>query len=283
MAAISFNPVGVPRDVPLTVLPAGNYAGMVVNTDVRETKQKTGKYIWLEIAILTQGFQGRKVWGRINYENNSPEAQRIGQGQLGALLDAVGLGNQPFTDTNVLHNKQIGIRVKIDNTGPNGPQNEVNGYMPVADVGGASAMPTMAGAPGRPAAAPTAPPPWQQQAQQQPVWPQNQQPQQPPAQQGFAVQSAGYPGPGYEPGPATQAQAQPPAQALAPAPVQQFVTPAVQQQVQQPVQQPVQQQPTPEQMQAAWLAQQQTLQAQAQQTQQQAPAANVPPWAVRQA
>lgn len=162
MASISFNATSVAPQQPQSILPAGMYHCMAVESDVTPTKSGTGMVARFTLQVIDGQFAGRKLFARINIQNQNPEAERIGQSQLSALCHAVGVLN--VTDTAQLHNKPFRARVKIrkDGSGQYGDSNEVNGF---EATGGPA--PVAAGFVAQaPAAAPAAAaqPPWKRAA-----------------------------------------------------------------------------------------------------------------------
>jgi len=93
-------------------LPVGEYIAAMVESEVKETKEKTGKLIaatWEVTQPSAHGdFTGRKFWQNINFENASAQAQLIGQQQLKAICNAVGY-TEHVTDTEVLHNVECRV------------------------------------------------------------------------------------------------------------------------------------------------------------------------------
>lgn len=97
----------------------------VIESDVMETKNG-GVGLKLTFEVIEGPHERRKVWGFINVQNPSPEAQRIGQSELRELCEAVGLG--PITDSEVLHFKPLMLKCgpdKQDNS-----KTAVKGYKP---------------------------------------------------------------------------------------------------------------------------------------------------------
>lgn len=109
-------------------LPAGDYQVMVSAAEVKENSKKTGKYLKLELEVLTEGFTGRKVFSNINLTNPNKTAEEIGLRDLEALRVATGL--KAIGDSADLVDKVIVVRLAVKNSEQYGPQNEVKGYKP---------------------------------------------------------------------------------------------------------------------------------------------------------
>jgi hypothetical protein len=158
MAQLIFDATTVAPQATYTPIPAGVYTTAIVDSDVKPT-QRGGTQAVFTLQVVDGPFAGRKVFARINVRNQSPEAERIGQSQLSALLHACGV--LQMQDTSQLHGKVVRARITVrkDETGQYGDSNDVKAF---EAVGGAS---TAAQVAGMPAAAPAAPaggatPPW---------------------------------------------------------------------------------------------------------------------------
>ena len=122
-------------------LPAGTYTAQVTESELVPLNSGNGTALKLTITILQQGYNGRKVFARLNVRHNNPEAERISNQQLRELCEAIGVVN--MQDTVELHNKPMQVRLKIreDKTGQYEPQNEVSGFKPVG-AGAPTAAPS---------------------------------------------------------------------------------------------------------------------------------------------
>jgi hypothetical protein len=110
MAALDFNPKSAPpRENNFTVLPVGWYTADIVEADVSPTK--SGRCVKIAMEVITQGYRGRKVWHRINFENASAQAQEIGQQQLAELCEVAGI--ERLTNTDQLLRKRVDLKLKI--------------------------------------------------------------------------------------------------------------------------------------------------------------------------
>jgi len=144
-------------------IPAGWYTVIVDESELRTNKAGTGQYVWMAFRVIDGEYNGRKVFHRFNTLNSNPTAQEIGHRELSRLTAAVGLGG--FQDTQELHGKPLGIKVKIrkDLTGNFADDNEITAFRPVGEAAPAApsaapAAPAWAAAPQQPWAAPPAPP-----------------------------------------------------------------------------------------------------------------------------
>ena len=133
MAQISFNPSAAPEQRSgFSPLPAGNYVGQIVESDIKRTKTDDGEYVAVTIEVLSDGYRGRRVFHNINHKNQSEVAQSIGQGQLRFLCENAGVAH--LTETSQLHNRPFGMALKVKDDAQYGAKNEVKGFMPATDV-----------------------------------------------------------------------------------------------------------------------------------------------------
>ena len=107
-------------------IPAGRYLCLIKQTDQKDTRNKTGKYVEVEFEVMKGNFQRRKLWARLNVHNQSAEAQRIGREQFNALKLAA--GKERVEATEELHGKLVVCIVAIED-GNRGPQNQVTGFL----------------------------------------------------------------------------------------------------------------------------------------------------------
>lgn len=143
MALINFNAAEVAPAVAADPLPAGDYVAMIVDSDMKMTKKGDGQYLDLAFQICDGPFNGRYVWAKLNVENQSEIAQRIGQAELSAICHAVGV-MQPRNSED-LHNRPLVIRVKyVPEKGNYSAKNEIKGYKRLDGAPQAVAAPAQA-------------------------------------------------------------------------------------------------------------------------------------------
>jgi hypothetical protein len=105
-------------------LPAGDYTAIITDSDMKDTKAGTGKYIELSMQVVEGQYEGRRLWERLNVYNPSEQAERIARSQLNQLSAAV--GRTGTTDTESLHDIPFVISLDIDRREPT--RNKVMGY-----------------------------------------------------------------------------------------------------------------------------------------------------------
>lgn len=93
-------------------LPANTYNMQIIEAAIAPTADGTGKRLTYKAEVLEGPYKGRKVFGGINIINKSPEAQKIGQAELGELAKALKMTQMP-TDTTQLIYQAFTAKVKI--------------------------------------------------------------------------------------------------------------------------------------------------------------------------
>lgn len=130
MAFYDFDATSVEPNAGFDVIPAGSYAAVIVNDEMRDTKNGKGRYLQLEFEIIDGEFKGRKLWSRLNLENPNPEVVRIARGDLSSICRAVNV--LKLTDTLELHNLPLIIDVKCKKDPEGEIRNEIKAYKPRA-------------------------------------------------------------------------------------------------------------------------------------------------------
>lgn len=152
MASLSgFNAAEVDPTDSFTPVPAGDYPVVIVESEMKDTRDGKGQYLQLVLEVIDGNMKGRKLWDRLNLVNANSTAVEIAQKTLSQICHAVKL-LQP-QDSAELHGKPMKATVIVKDDPGYGPRNEVKGYKP---VGGTDA-PAPAAAEAIPAA--TMPPP----------------------------------------------------------------------------------------------------------------------------
>lgn len=155
MAQLQFNAANVAPQASFDVIPAGDYIAQITESSIKPTKSGSGTVLNLTWTIIDGQFSNRKVFDRVNIQNQNPEAEKIGQSQLSSICHAAGVLN--LQDSNQLHGRPCKIKVKIRKDEQWGDSNEIKGYSAAGPVAAAPAAPFAQPA----AAAPVAStPPW---------------------------------------------------------------------------------------------------------------------------
>ena len=158
MAIINFNANEVEPSKAFDPIPAGKYIAVITDSEMKETRAGTGRYLQLEFEITDGEYTGRKLWSRLNIENQNAEAVRLARADLSAICRAVNVLTP--SDSIDLHNLPLVIKVhcrKDKNTGE--ITNDIRGYESKANY-----KPEPKQAPAAPASAQTprvpSKPPW---------------------------------------------------------------------------------------------------------------------------
>lgn len=114
------------------VVPEGKYPVVIINDELKDTKAGTGKYLEITLQINKGEYRGTELTDRLNIQNPSGEAVRIGQGTLKRICSVC---NVPFPiqDTRKLYGRPMTAKVKIkefqsNTTGNLLQSNEVSSY-----------------------------------------------------------------------------------------------------------------------------------------------------------
>lgn len=127
-------------------IPPGWYNAMVEKSEIHPTKAGDGKYLKLQLAIVGEKFEGRKVFTNINLVNPNPKAVEIGAREIAQLGAACGLLR--LSDSTELLDKVIQVKVAV-REGRNGgdPDNEVKGYKALSGAPAPAPVAKVAAAP----------------------------------------------------------------------------------------------------------------------------------------
>ena len=127
MAILNFNANEVEPSKAFDPIPAGKYVAVITDSEMKDTRAGTGRYLQLEFEITDGEFAGRKLWSRLNIENQNAEAVRLARADLSAICRAVNVLTP--SDSIDLHNLPLVIKVhcrKDKNTGE--ITNDIRGY-----------------------------------------------------------------------------------------------------------------------------------------------------------
>lgn len=113
---------------PFAPIPAGWYLAEIVKTELKDTRDKAGKYISVAVKVIEGEHEGRLVYTNLNIVNKSPQAVAIANADLKAICQAVGHEDE-LEDTEDLHNIPMFVKVSLKPETPNWPaKNEIKGY-----------------------------------------------------------------------------------------------------------------------------------------------------------
>jgi len=115
-------------------IPKGDYLCKIVETEIKQTEARTGKYIKIKFEVIQGDFSGRFIWTNINIINPNTITVEIAKKELATLCRVIG---KPGTikDTNELHGIPLIVKVKIKPaSGGYDESNAVSGYLPAANI-----------------------------------------------------------------------------------------------------------------------------------------------------
>lgn len=109
-------------------IPAGTYAAIMVESEMKDTKAGTGKYLECKFQIIDGPHKGRNVWDRLNLVNPNEKAVAIAKGTLSAICRATGV--MLVNDSTDLHRIPISIKIACekDNRDPDVIRNVIKSY-----------------------------------------------------------------------------------------------------------------------------------------------------------
>tara|TARA_R110002110_G_scaffold246260_1_gene462645 strand:+ start:940 stop:1404 length:465 start_codon:yes stop_codon:yes gene_type:complete len=128
-----FNANDVEPNEAFTALPAGEYDIIVMSSEMKPTKAGDGKYLQLQLQILSGTYQNRQLFDRLNLVNRNDVAVQIAKGTLSSICRAVNVLTPK--DSSELHNKPLTAIVKVEKDLNGNSQNSVKGYKPRAAQG----------------------------------------------------------------------------------------------------------------------------------------------------
>lgn len=105
-----FNAHEVEPRVEFEPIPAGRYLACLIDTQEKRTKANDGSYMECTFEILDSGLTGRRVWARLNLDNQNEKARQIARAELSAICRSVGVMTPQTSEE--LHNLPIYITVK---------------------------------------------------------------------------------------------------------------------------------------------------------------------------
>ena len=127
MAQLNFDATQVDPQSSFDPIPAGWYKAIIIESEMKPTRNGQGQYLQLTLQVLDGQHSGRHLWERLNLMNPSTTAVEIAQKTLSAICHAVGVMTPK--DSAELHNKPMQVKVKIvPADGQYEARNEITGY-----------------------------------------------------------------------------------------------------------------------------------------------------------
>lgn len=139
MSTLNFNATEVEPSAGFDVIPAGKYNAVISDSEMKDTRSGTGRYLQLEFEIIDGEFKNRKLWARLNLENPNADAVRMARADLSAICRAVNVLTP--RDSLELHNLPLVITVRCKKNQDDEMTNEIKGYAPKASAKASTSAP----------------------------------------------------------------------------------------------------------------------------------------------
>ena len=92
------------RESKTQFMPAGSYQAKVIDSEIKETKQKTGYVLYLYSQVIEGEHKGKVFCDNLNIKNSNVDAERIGLARLKKYVETFGISPK-IDDSEVLHGK----------------------------------------------------------------------------------------------------------------------------------------------------------------------------------
>lgn len=127
MSTLNFDANEVAPSTGFEPIPAGKYVAVINESEEKENRAGNGSYLQLEFEIVEGDYAGRKLWVRLNLNNQNPDAVRMARADLSAICHAVNVLRP--SDSCELHNIPLVITVRCKkDKNTDEIVNEVRGY-----------------------------------------------------------------------------------------------------------------------------------------------------------
>lgn len=124
----NYNPKKVEAQTEFDALPAGDYAMIATEGEIKDTKAMNGKYVQFTNEVIEGQYKGRKLWTRFNVVNPNDKAVQIGRSQLKQFAESI--KNPDANDVSAFLNKPFVGKVTMKNDAQHGASNDVKGFKP---------------------------------------------------------------------------------------------------------------------------------------------------------
>jgi hypothetical protein len=133
-----FDATDVDPNVGFDPIPANDYLAMIIESEFKDTKDKSGQYLQLTLEIMEGEFKKRLLFDRLNLMNSNETAVKIAQSTLSAVCHALGIMKP--NDSSEFHGKPMMITVGLEerNDKPGSYSNRVKKYEAVGGSGNKS-------------------------------------------------------------------------------------------------------------------------------------------------
>lgn len=111
MAQLNFNAQDVAPQQSFDLIPAGWYTAVMVESELKPTKNGDGSYLACQFKIQDGEHNGRTVFDNLNINNPNPKTVEIAYSTLSSICHAVGMIK--VQDSTQLHNRPLMLKVSI--------------------------------------------------------------------------------------------------------------------------------------------------------------------------
>lgn len=140
MSTLNFNANDVTPSIGIDPIPAGKYQAVIIESEMKPTRNGSGQYLEFTFEVIEGDYKGRKVWARLNLENQNSQTVQIARADLSAICRAVNV-MEP-RDSIELHNLPMTITVRCrKNPETEEISNEIKGYAARTPIGAAKTTP----------------------------------------------------------------------------------------------------------------------------------------------
>ena len=119
-----FNAEEIEVSTSYDAIPPGWYPAVITESEMRDTRAGTGRYLALTLELVDCAYAGRRVWTNLNLHNPNEKAVEIAYRDLASICRAIGI-MQP-RDSEDLHFKKLEVKLAIQRDNPE--RNEAKGY-----------------------------------------------------------------------------------------------------------------------------------------------------------
>ena len=119
---------------PFAPIPQGWYVAEIIRSELKTTKDKTGKYLAICFKVQDGTHENRLLYTNLNLVNKNSLAVKIARSDLKAICNAVGFEGE-LEDSDDLHNIPMGIKVTVKAETAQWPaKNEIKAFKAESEV-----------------------------------------------------------------------------------------------------------------------------------------------------
>jgi len=127
-------------------IPTGEYTMHLVKSERKESSTSGNYYLNCQFSVTKGKFAKRVIFEIINLKNSNEKAQSIAEGQLSALMEAIGVGTlNDKWDLTPLMNKEFKAKVSTQKSEGYDDRNKISMYVPISKAKATDDEPKEAG------------------------------------------------------------------------------------------------------------------------------------------